>query len=138
MICFKWMLQGGYDATFRNLTKALNRVAINADILKSVNKSEHRESCLPSIMQDKQLENGHLKKISSMIAEKHVHLGVELKVPLSRIEQILTEDRDVHIQCLEIMKQWRRRKVLRATFRNLEKACICVGINPDILNQSLK
>ncbi|KAL3859452.1 hypothetical protein ACJMK2_009672 [Sinanodonta woodiana] len=139
MICFKWMLQSGDKATFKNLEMAFMRANIDTDILESVNKAVETVSCLPPGMQDMQPDDKHLSQIASMIETEHVHLGVELEVPLYRIEKILTENLvDVHTQCLEIMKQWRQRKDWQATFRNLEKACICVGINPDILKQSLK
>ncbi|KAL3859337.1 hypothetical protein ACJMK2_009562 [Sinanodonta woodiana] len=139
MICFKWMLQSGDKATFKNLEMAFKRANIDTDILESVNKAVDIVSCLPPDVLDMQPDDKHMNQISSRIETEHVHLGVELKVPWSRIERILIENPvDVHRQCFEIMKEWRQGKFRRATFRNLEKAFIWVGINPDILNQSLK
>ncbi|KAL3859456.1 hypothetical protein ACJMK2_009676 [Sinanodonta woodiana] len=139
MICFKWKLQSGDKATFKNLEMAFMRADIDTDILESVNKAVDIVSCLPPDVLDMQPDDKHLNQISSRIETEHIHLGVELEVPWSRIEQIIAENLvDVHRQCFEIMKQWRQRKVWHATFRRLEKAFICVGINPDILKQSLK
>ncbi|KAL3859343.1 hypothetical protein ACJMK2_009568 [Sinanodonta woodiana] len=139
MIFVKWKLQTGDDANFRNLEMAFNRADIDADILQSVNKTVDTVSCLPPDMLNMQPEDKHLNQISSRVETEHVHLGVELEVPWARIEQIIAENVvDVHRQCFEIMKEWRQRMVRQATFRNLEKAFICVGINPDILKQSLK
>ncbi|KAK3588518.1 hypothetical protein CHS0354_022993 [Potamilus streckersoni] len=132
----KWKQQSGDKATLRNLEKAFKNIGINVDIFKSVDTAGDVESCLPPKLLDKQPEDRHLNRICSRIGTGYVHLGVELEVPLFKIDQIIADHPcNIHRQCFEIMKVWRERQTRQATFRILEKAFRCVGIDLEILKQ---
>ncbi|KAL3870190.1 hypothetical protein ACJMK2_038271, partial [Sinanodonta woodiana] len=132
----KWKQQNRDKATFRNLEKAFQSVGIDIDILKSIDDDGDMESCLPSKLLNSQPDDRLLNRICSGIGTEHVHLGVELEVPLFRIDQIIADHPgDVHRQCFEIMKVWREGKARQATFRTLEQAFRSVGIDLDILKQ---
>ncbi|KAK3596734.1 hypothetical protein CHS0354_036358 [Potamilus streckersoni] len=136
MILVKWKLESGDKATFRNLEMAFRSAYIDIDILTTITASGECASCLPPRMLDMQVDESHLNQLCNGIGKEYVHLGVELGVPVSRIEQIrIGWPNDVSRQCFEIMNEWKQTKAMQATFRNLELAVRHVGIDPSILRQ---
>ncbi|KAK3602566.1 hypothetical protein CHS0354_021162 [Potamilus streckersoni] len=118
-----------------------SHVIISHDLLKfwfedsGKDKVDGPSSCLPlNILDEVPLEK-HLNRLSMKIGKEYVQLGIELDVPWSRIEQIQMENPRIPTQCFKILQEWVQRSNGQATFRILEKACRCVGIDVSILSQ---
>ncbi|KAK3584404.1 hypothetical protein CHS0354_010180 [Potamilus streckersoni] len=139
MTLVKWKQQNQDKATFKNLEEAFKVVGIDIGILKSVRTTVDRVSCLPQTILDMQPDDRHLSEISTRVGKEYVHLGVELGVAVSRIEQICVKHpHDLPKQCLEIMRQWKQKKHVNANFRTLEQAFRRVGIDRSILRLCMK
>ncbi|KAK3582802.1 hypothetical protein CHS0354_035739 [Potamilus streckersoni] len=139
MFLYKWTLQSRDRATFRNLEKACRSAEIDLDIQKSISITGKRASWPPQEKLSKQPDDQHLQNICHKIGKEYVHLGVELGVPVSRIEQIQMEHpHDVPTQCFKILREWRQNPARQATFSCLEDAFYCIGMDPSILDKCVK
>ncbi|KAK3587048.1 hypothetical protein CHS0354_008076 [Potamilus streckersoni] len=138
MILVEWKKQYADQATFRNLEKALTSVGIDPEILLSLEITDVMESCLSQDEWHKRPSSEQLKIISRHIGKELIHLGVELGVKLSRIEQIRMEyPHSVSRQCFKIMNEWRKYHPWTVSFRTLERAFRGAGIDVSILKHSL-
>ncbi|KAL3862502.1 hypothetical protein ACJMK2_008462, partial [Sinanodonta woodiana] len=139
MFLYRWTTKCGDRATFRNLEKACRSAEICVDIPKSINITGNRATWPPQEKLDKQPEDHHLHRICQRMGKEYVHLGVELGVPVSRIEQIQMEHpHDVQRQCFKILTEWSKYQARQATFKCLEDAFRCIGIDHSILDTCMK
>ncbi|KAL3855774.1 hypothetical protein ACJMK2_014974, partial [Sinanodonta woodiana] len=138
MILFRWAQRNVGQATFKNLERALRNVGADIEILTTLNEADDFVSCLSTDALDTRPTEQELKNISVYIGKEFVHLGVELGIHLTRIEQIRLEfPGSVARQSLEILFVWRAIHAGHATFRNLERAFWAARMDANIINHVL-